>query len=270
MQDRHLDRERYFKEQGVTVEKYVLPFIQEVKDINENTTILEIGCGEGGNLVPFHNAGCKKIVGIDMSSAKIENARTFFEKMEHADHVEFICNDIYDVSPEDIGQFDIIITRDVLEHIHGQEKFMQFVKKFLKPDGKFFLGFPPWHNPFGGHQQMCKSKVLSKVPYFHILPKFMYKTILKMFGETDGKIESLLEIKDTRITIERFQRILKKEQYHIDKRTFYFINPNYEIKFKLKPKEVWNWVSKIPFIRGFFITTNYYVISLDEKLTKNK
>ena len=36
------------------------------------------------------------------------------------------------MKPEDIGQFDIIITRDVLEHIHEQDKFMGFVKKFMK------------------------------------------------------------------------------------------------------------------------------------------
>ena len=53
MQERHRNREVYFNEQAVTSEKYVLSFINEVMDINENTSILEIGCGEGGNLKPF-------------------------------------------------------------------------------------------------------------------------------------------------------------------------------------------------------------------------
>lgn len=270
MQDRHLNRRKYFKEQEITVENYVLPFLREVKNINENTSVLEIGCGEGGNLVPFLKIGCKRIVGIDMSKEKIENTNIFFDKMENRDNIEFICDNIYNIKAEDIGQFDIIITRDVLEHIHGQEKFMNFVKSFMKTDGKFFLGFPPWQNPFGGHQQMCNSKFLSKVPYFHILPNFMYKYILKAFGESDAKIKGLLEVKDTRITIERFQRILKKEQYHIDKRVFYFINPNYEIKFGLNPRKAWRLISSIPFIRNFFITTNYYVISKNETLPYKK
>ena len=261
MQKRHTNRELYFKEQAFTVDKYVLPFIEEVKHIDGHTSILEIGCGEGGNLAPFLEYGCVQIVGIDMAVGKIENAKKYFDKLPNRDRIEFITNDIYNVSPEDIGKFDIIITRDVLEHIHNQEKFMGFVHKFLKPDGKFFLGFPPWYNPFGGHQQMCKSKLLSVTPYFHILPKFLYKAILKMFGETDAKIGSLLEIKETRITIERFERIIKQEKYHVDKRQFYFINPNYEVKFGLKPRKIWRPISKIPFIRNFVITTNYYVIS---------
>lgn len=261
MDERHTNRKLYFEEQGVTVKKYVLPFIEDVKDINENTSVLEIGCGEGGNLVPFLERGCKRIVGIDMAENKIENAKTYFASQKNHENITFISNDIYDINPEELGQFDIIITRDVLEHIHGQERFMQFVKKFLKPDGKFFLGFPPWQNPFGGHQQMCKSKFLSRLPYFHVLPKFMYRGILKMFGETEKKIDVLIEIKDTRITIERFQRILRKEKYKIDKRVFYFINPNYEVKFGMKPRVAWSFISAIPFLRNFLITTNYYVIS---------
>lgn len=263
MDERHSNRELYFKEQGITVGKYVLPFIEEVKEINENTSVLEIGCGEGGNLVPFLKRGCKRIVGIDMAPNKIQNAKDYFSKQENHENISFICDDIYNIDPAELGKFDIIITRDVLEHIHGQERFMQFVKEFLKPDGKFFLGFPPWHNPFGGHQQMCKSKFLSRLPYFHILPRFMYKGILKMFGEKDKTLEVLLEIKDTQITIERFERILRKENYKKDKRVFYFINPNYEVKFGMKPKISWKFISSIPYLRNFLITTNYYVISQD-------
>jgi SAM-dependent methyltransferase len=271
MQDRHLNREKYFKEQGITTEKYVVPLIGEVKDITKDTSVLEIGCGEGGNLIPFYKIGCKRIVGIDMSKSKIANGNVFFNKIEgNRDNLEFICDDIYNIKAEDIGQFDIIITRDVLEHIHGQEKFMNFVKRFMKPKGKFFLGFPPWYNPFGGHQQVCDSDLLSKTPYFHILPRSIYKFILKVFGESDVKIEALLEVKDTAITIERFQKILKTEQYQIEKRIFYFINPNYEIKFGLKPRKAWKLISSIPFIRNFLITTNYYLISTDETLQKKE
>lgn len=261
MHERHTNRERYFNEQALTSRKYVVPFIQSVMPVDGRTSVLEIGCGEGGNLVPFVEMGCARVVGIDLAKGKIENAGRFFGQMDHGGRVEFIADDIYNVSPEVLGQFDVIITRDVLEHIHGQERFMQVMRRFLKPEGRFFLGFPPWYNPFGGHQQMCESKLLSKTPFFHILPKPVYGFILKAFGETDEKIGVLQEIKDTGITIERFQRILRKERYRIDRRTFYFINPNYEVKFGLKPKEAWAWVSALPGLRNFLITTNYYLVS---------
>lgn len=266
MQDRHTNRMQYFREQEITTKKYVIPFIHKVMNIDENTSILEIGCGEGGNLVPFLLLGCKRIVGVDMSKGKIENAKKYFSEFENVNHIKFINNDIHNINPNDVGRFDIIITRDVLEHIHNQEMFMSFVKKFMKPDGRFFLGFPPWYNPFGGHQQICENKLLSKMPFFHILPEPLYALILKVFGESEDKIKGLIETKQTGISIERFERILKKENYQKDKRTFYFINPNYEVKFGLKPRKAWRLISSIPFIRNFFITTIYYLISIKKAL----
>ncbi len=261
MQERHINREKYFKEQWVTTEKYVIPFIQSHKPINAETSVLEIGCGEGGNLAPFLKIGCKRIVGIDILEKKIENAKKIFEKIAPDNTIEFICNDIFNISAEQLGQFDIIMLRDVVEHIYNQEKFMHFIKKLLKPDGKIFIAFPPWYNPFGGHQQICKSKFLSKLPFFHILPKSIYKFILKLFGETPKTISDLLEIKETGITIERFEKIIKNK-YKTDKRVFYFINPNYEIKFGLKPRVAPKIIYSIPFFRNFFITTTYYLLTI--------
>jgi len=264
MQKRHSDRKRYFEEQRYTTQKYVIPFIEEIVAINEQTSILEVGCGEGGNLVPFLEAGCKRIVGVDMLKEKIENATQFINGKANSQKIEFLVNDIYNVNPESTGKFDIILTKDVLEHIHDQERFMPFIKRFLKPDGKIFLGFPPWQNPFGGHQQICESKLLCILPYFHLLPRVLYISILKFFGESNRKICALLEIKDTRISIEKFERIVKTTNYRTEKQTFYLVNPNYEIKFGLKPRRAWKLISSIPYVRNFYITAVYYVISNNE------
>lgn len=263
MHERHNDRLKYFKEQALTTRKFVIPYISEVKPVNEDSAILEIGCGEGGNLEPFLELNCKRIVGVDIGQGRIDNAKKFFADIENGDRVEFICEDIYD--SENLGEFDVIIMRDVIEHIHDQEKFMAYVKKFLKPDGLFFLGFPPWCNPFGGHQQVCSSKYLSKLPYYHILPTPIYKRILKWGGESEDKIEALLEIKETGISIERFERILRKENYKVNRKTFYFINPNYETKFGIKPREAWRLIRGIDFFRNFFVTAMYYVISKESE-----
>lgn len=243
-----------------------MPLLQQVGNISEKTSVLEIGCGEGGNLKPFVDLGCKRIVGVDKSASKIENARTFLSSTPPR-NIELLCKNIYDV--KDLGQFDVILMRDVLEHIHGQERFMAFIKRFIAPGGHIFLGFPPWHNPFGGHQQMCKSKFLSKVPFFHILPVSAYRFILKTFGETQGKIRGLLEIKETGITIGRFEGILREENYTKDERILYFINPHYETKFGLKPRKQLKLLSAIPYIRDFLVTTCYYVVSPVDAFPEN-
>lgn len=261
MQERHTRRDKYFEEQAFTTERHVIPFINEVKHINHGTEVLEIGCGEGGNLKPFVDMGCQ-VTGVDILEGKINNARKFFSGHPNENKLKLVVSDIYLPHHDLGGKFDVIFMRDVLEHIHDQEKFMGFVKKFLKPDGVFFLGFPPWQNPFGGHQQMCYSRFLSKLPWFHLLPGKLYPWVLKMFREPEVRVDALLEIRDTRINIERFRRIIRKEHYRVIKEVFWLINPNYEIKFNMKPRKMNRVISSIPYLRDFLITTNYYVLGL--------
>lgn len=217
MQVRHKDRKIYFKEQIYTTQKYVIPYVRKHMEINENTRVLEIGCGEGGNLEPFLDMGCK-VVGIDLNKGKIEKGRAYFDSHDRRDNIQFILRDIYKIDINEVGKFDLIIMRDVIEHIHDQEKFMGYVKIFLKDSGKIFFGFPPWQMPFGGHQQVCKNKIASKLPYYHLFPSSIYTGMLKLFGEPQSRIDSLLEIKETGISIERFEKILKKENYVIDEK----------------------------------------------------
>ena len=107
---------------------------------------------------------------------------------------------------------------------------------------------------------MAKSKILSKLPYFHLLPMFMYKFTLKVFGISKGQIEALAEVKETGISIERFERIIKNSEYNIIKKKFYLFNPIYKWKFGINPKEQYSFISTIPFLRNFLTFGVYYII----------
>lgn len=259
MQKRHNDRDQYFKEQGITTLKYVIPYAGHHTTITSETSVLEIGCGKGGNLLPFLEMGCK-CTGIDLSESDIAFAGQNLETYLKNDQLTLIASDIYKVDIQQTGKFDFIFMKDVIEHIPNQEKFMAFLKNFLNPEGTILFAFPPWYMPFGGHQQVCKSKYASKLPYYHILPESIYKFILKSSGESQATIEGLIDIKRTGISIERFERILKNENFKIIKKTPYFINPNYEIKFGLKPKIVVFPFDQIYFLRNFYTTCMYYLI----------
>ncbi|MFN4977157.1 MAG: class I SAM-dependent methyltransferase, partial [Bacteroidota bacterium] len=73
-------------------------------------------------------------------------------------------------------------------------------------------------------------------------------------------IHELLEIKETGISIERFERIVIGSNYEIEKKQPYLINPIYEDKFGWKPRKQFSFVNKIPFLRNFITTCVYYVI----------
>lgn len=254
----HADRKKYFDIQVLNAEKYVLPFMEEKFPVKPGMRVLEIGCGEGGVLKAFINKGCEG-VGVELDTSRIDDALKFLPDDVAVGRIKFVAKDIYqvDVQKDFNGLFDIILLKDVIEHIHDQAKLIGWMKNFLKPGGIVFFGFPPWYMPFGGHQQICRSK-LSRLPWIHLLPRGMYRWILKKKKEP---VDDLMEIRDTGISIERFERICKKEGYRFVHHRHYLLNPIYEWKFGWKPRRQGSVIKAIPFFRNFFTTCVYYIIT---------
>lgn len=260
MQERQKDRARYFRELAQTSERYFIPYLSAFMQIGKGMDILEIGCGEGGNLLPFARLGCN-VTGVDMAAGKIANAIRFFN--EAGAEGRFIASDIFKVKELESG-FDLIICHDVIEHIGDKQRFLSDMLRYLKPGGYAFVAFPAWRMPFGGHQQICRSRVLSHLPFFHLLPKGLYRLVLKAGGETPERIGELMEIKDTRLPIQSFEKLLRAQSGDrtlktVD-RTLYFINPHYEAKFGLRPRHLSPLIARIPYVRDFFTTSCFYLL----------
>ena len=82
-----------------------------------------------------------------------------------------------------------------------------------------------------------------------------------MAGEDPQSIQDLLDIYDTRITIERFERILKKSDLKVLQKQHYLINPIYKYKFGLTPRKQWGPITMIPYVRDFVTTCVYYTVA---------
>ena len=263
MFDFHSDNERYFQMQESTAREYIIPFIEKELPLVAGMRALEIGCGEAGVLKAFLDRGCVGI-GVELNPSKLDKSHDWLAGYIQSGQLKLINKYIYQVDPEAEfgGKMDVIILKDVIEHIHDQEKLIVRLKYFLKPGGVIFFGFPPWQMPFGGHQQICRSRFLSRLPYFHLLPKWIYKAILEMFKQTP---DDLLEIKETGISIERFEKFVKSSGYRIVQQTHYFINPIYQYKFNMKVRVQSRVVRALPWVRNFFTTAVFYLIK-DSKL----
>ena len=227
MQKRHTDRESYFDEQSQTSKNYYIPYIKEVIG-HIPDKVLEVGCGEGGNLLPFAKAGCR-VMGVDIDAMRIEQARTFFAQRHQQG--QFIATDIFQ----------------------------------LKDKATNFPLIPAWQMPFGGHQQIAHSHIVSHFPFLHLLPRTLYRWILRLCGEQERVITELLDIKSTGCTIELFNRIARQANYQIIDRRLYLINPHYKIKFGLSPRRLNGVIAAIPYIRNFFCTSCFYILKKGTK-----
>lgn len=265
MYEFHGDKRRYFEmTQKVTVQ-HVIPFLGSSWKFPENMSVLEIGCGEAGVLKAFSDLGYQ-CTGIELEESRLEFAREFMKQELAQGKVQFLNKDIYDVIPEqDLGtRFDLIILKDVIEHIPDQGKFMPQLHRFLKPGGRVFFAFPPWQMPYGGHQQVLPQKWASKLPYYHLLPGKLYPIALKILGVKSNGINTMEEIRSTGISIERFLRICKNSNFGVDFRRFYLFNPIYEFKFGIKArKQIWL-ISNLPFLRNYLTMGVYFVVKSND------
>jgi SAM-dependent methyltransferase len=257
----HTDASLRMQQQVENSANFVIPFIEQTLTIRQGMKVLEIGCGEGGVLKPFMDRGCQ-CLGVDLDPPRIDIANQVYFSEVQAGKVKFILKNVYDADfvATYNHHFDLIVLKDTIEHVPNQEGFIPHLKQLLAPNGKIFFGFPPWQMPFGGHQQVCIQKLSSKLPYYHLLPAGIYKLLLKWMGESPSKIDELMEIKDTGISIERFERIVRQHGFRVFERTHFLINPIYRYKFGWEPKKQFGLIKAIPYLRNYLTTCVYYLI----------
>lgn len=255
-----------FDQQYENAKTYLLPFINSELPITEGTRVLEIGAGEGGVLKPFWEAGAT-VMGVDLSESRIAHANELMRACVDSGRASFIVKNVYDeeFAHTYAGSFHLILLKDTIEHIPDQEKFLAHISSLLAKDGRLFLGFPPWRMPFGGHQQIAANKWLSKLPYYHLLPKKIYKKILENGGETERVVQELLEIKDTGISIQQLEKYLRVNKYHILKRDLFLFNPIYKYKFGLTPRRQLPVLRSLPILRDWFTTAAWYIVSSEKE-----
>lgn len=257
MQERHTDRMLYFRELAATCKSYFIPYIQQWHKIEAEMNILEIGCGEGGNLLPFAKLGCRT-TGVDIAACRIEEAKRYFDANQAKG--EFIAEDVFMLDGLE-NKYDVIICHDVIEHIANKDALLLKIRSFLKADGVVFMAFPAWQMPFGGHQQICKSHVLSHLPFVHLLPVRLYETMIRLFRESAECASELQAIRRTRITTETFERLASRTKLSIKHRQLWLVNPHYEAKFGLRPRRLPYLLSSIPYLRNFLSSSCFYILT---------
>jgi 2-polyprenyl-3-methyl-5-hydroxy-6-metoxy-1,4-benzoquinol methylase len=254
----HTDRDAYHRLLHNNAIEHILPFILKETIIGAGSRVLEIGSGDGGNISAFLTLGCE-VVGVELDENLVEFTKSKLQSYVVSGKLTMLSKDIYeaDVQTDLGGAFDLIILKDVIEHIHDQPKLFRRMKDMLNERGMIFFAFPPWQMPYGGHQQICKGKLTSKIPWYHLLPRSWYAAILKANGEP---VDVLMEIRDTGISVERFESIAKQTGYETVKRQLWLVNPVYENKFGYRARKQLPVLRSIPWVRNFFTTCAYYLL----------
>lgn len=113
---------------SATWERYFAGFFPQ----NKEAAVLDIGCGSGDFITWMNRLGYTNTSGIDISEEQIALAKKFGAK-----HVEVA--DLLSYLPKHKKEFDVIIARDVLEHLTKEEVLgvLENIYGALKDGGVF-------------------------------------------------------------------------------------------------------------------------------------
>lgn len=101
-----------------------------------NRTALDVGCGAGLLCEPLARLGAT-VTGVDAAPENIAAAKA------HAAvsglQIDYRAGEI---AAQGLGQFDVITSMEVIEHVHDPAVFIGELKRHLKPDGLLLLSTP--------------------------------------------------------------------------------------------------------------------------------
>lgn len=111
--------------------------------------VLELGCAEGGNLIPMaYTLPGSAFVGVDLSARQIATGSALIARLGLG-NIALRAADIADLA-DDLGVFDYIIVYGIFTWVppHVQRRIMAICRDHLAPQGVAFISYntyPGWH-----------------------------------------------------------------------------------------------------------------------------
>jgi 2-polyprenyl-6-hydroxyphenyl methylase/3-demethylubiquinone-9 3-methyltransferase len=114
---------------------YLLPSLGSFLDRERPARLFELGCGNGALAGWIRNKGIE-VIGIDYSVAGIAQAK------KHFPDVLFEEASVYDDLASRFGQFPVVVSLEVVEHLFDPRRFAAVAFELLEPGGVIFISTP--------------------------------------------------------------------------------------------------------------------------------
>ncbi len=130
--------------------------------------ILDYGCGDGTSSVFLAKHGIE-VVGIEISSVRIQNSKELAEKEGVKDRTSFFLMDAENTTFPD-NYFDGILCAGVLHHLAIESAFKEMAR-ILKPEGSIICNEPLAYNPIFQLYRKLTPHLRSEWEMEHILTR---------------------------------------------------------------------------------------------------
>jgi malonyl-CoA O-methyltransferase len=107
------------------------PIVRRAIGEPRGLSVLDLGCGTGRHAL-WLAAGGATVTAVDFSEGMLEEAR----RKPGAEQIRFLCHDLHTSLPLGDGEFDLVVSGLVLEHLRELDGFFAEIKRVLKADGR--------------------------------------------------------------------------------------------------------------------------------------
>lgn len=201
--------------------------------------VVDFGCGAGYQSIALAlRYGCS-VTGIDI------NQRLLLKAIKQAapyDIPESRLSFTDKISDSMTDKFDIVISQNSFEHFSDPPMILDEMRKLIHASGKLLITFgPPWFAPYGSHMQF-----FCKVPWVNVL--FSEETVMRVRSRFRDDGATTYGPGLNKMTIRKLERLLAFSRLNVEFKTYRCV------------KGV-NVLSKIPFLREFFINDVTLILS---------
>lgn len=251
------DNDKYYWSYQYRLAKEVLvPYLSKTGCFRPGMSVAEIGCAEGGVLSAFVEEGAVGGLGTDIAQVRLDKAADYTARAGL--NIEFTNHDIvYSEPPEKWRQqFDLVLLRDVIEHLDYTDIALRNIRRIIKPGGCLYVTFPPYYSPFGGHQHTVANNG-GKLPFIHLLPDAIFHRLIASGRAND--IEEVKRLQKIKLTPKKFEFAAAKEGLHVVLKDFFMLRPVYKMKFGLPSFKI-SRLSFLPLVKNFLSLEASYVL----------
>lgn len=143
-------------------ENYFVPILKELGNFIDlqHATVLDVGCGTGLFMKHIINVGCTQCFGVDGHTdfAHLAIKRGYKEVRQIED-----LN--VDKLPFEDEKFDVVVCKDVFEHLLNPMHAVSEIKRVLKPGGIFLLHVPN-HFPLSARLKFLFTNDIDTFSFF--------------------------------------------------------------------------------------------------------
>ena len=152
------------------------------KEIPQESTVLDLGCGTGHCITPLVQHGAK-VLALDISKEMLRKAKARAHHL--SGDLSFIISDAERLPFRD-SSFDACISLGTLHHLPNPRECIKEISRVLKSEGRFF-GEEPNDTPFRNIYEKLDFLHAWKTPKFHLT--FSRADLEFWFGKAQIQIE---------------------------------------------------------------------------------